>query len=175
MAYTTTRAPGEIFIQLAVRAGRDTRLKWAAKGLLWELLTYHDGELPSDEDLYDAHRAAREAIGEKADGIDLLRGALDDLERRGYLVRLQIRDEHGHRRSVRALTDSPGHHKLAVQQVHADAQALIRKSERLAAERVLLKQEEFPRPAHCPPADSLGVTRDDQVVSLAERRARKAS
>lgn len=172
-AYTTTRAEGEIFIQLAVRAGRDTRLKLAAKGLLWELLTYHDGELPSDEDIYESHRQSREAEGQRADGLDVIRGGLNDLERLGYLVRLQIRDQAGRKRSVRALTDSPGHHKLDIKTAYDDAQHLIRKAERLSAERELLVQQEFPRLAHCPPADSLGTARDN-VISLDDRRLNRA-
>lgn len=173
VAYTTTRAPGEMFIQLAVRAGRDTRLRLAAKGLLWELLTYHDSELPSDEDVYEEHRRTREAEGQRADGLDVIRGGLNDLERLGYLVRLQIRDAAGRKRSVRALTDSPGHHKLDVKTAHEAAQQLIRKPERLAAERELLQQEQFPRPAHCPPTDSLGVARNN-VISLEDRRLGRA-
>jgi hypothetical protein len=171
VAYTTTRAPGELFIQLSVRAGRDTRLKLAAKGLLFELLTYHDAELPSDEDLYEAHRSAREAEGLKPDGIDLIRGALADLERAGYLVRLTIRDAGGQRRSVRALTDSPGHHKLDIIKIHEAADAVAKKDERLAQQRALLVQQEFPRGAHCPPPGSLGVAQDRKVVSLAAHRA----
>jgi len=175
VAYTTTRAPGEVFIQLAVRAGRDMQLKLAAKGLLWELLTYHDGELPADEDIYEAHRAAREAEGLKADGVDLIRGALVDLERAGYLVRLNVRDTGGRKRMVRALTDSPGHHKLNILAVYQDAQEIAKKAERLEAERMLLKQQEFPRGAHCPPADSLGLAKEGKVISLAAHRASKAS
>jgi len=173
VAYTTTRAPGEIFIQLAVRAGRDTRLKLAAKGLLWELLTYHDAELPADQDIYDAHRAAREAEGMKPDGVDLIRGALDDLERWGYLVRLTIRDAGGQRRSVRALTDSPGYHKLNVLAIQHQAHQITKKADRLAAERVLLVQQEFPRGPHCPPADSRGVAQDN-VIDLETRRLNRA-
>lgn len=173
-AYTTTRAPGEIFIQLAVRAGRDTRLRLAAKGLLWELLTYHDSELPADEDIWRAHRETREAEGFKSDGIDVIRGALDDLEHWGYLVRVYVRDARGKKRVVRALTDSPGHHKLDVLARYQRAQAITKKADRLAAERELLVQHPFPRGAHCPPAGSGGTARDDKVISLAEHRAARS-
>ncbi len=174
VAYTTTRAPGEIFIQLAVRAGRDTRLKLASKGLLFELLTYHDGELPSDEDIYAGHRAAREAEGLKPDGIELIRGALDDLDHFGYLVRKTIRDINGQCRSVRAVTDSPGHHKLNLLEIFQKADQIMNKRDRLTALRELLVQREFPRGAHCPPADSRGAASDQRVVSLAAVRAARA-
>jgi hypothetical protein len=174
VAYTTTRAPGETFIQLSVRAARDTRLKLAAKGLLFELLTYHDSELPSDEDIYEAHRTAREAEGLKSDGIDMIRGALADLERWGYLVRLTVRDSAGQRRSVRALTDSPGHHKLDVLAIFGTADAIADKAKRLAAQRELLVQRDFPRGAHCPPLDATGSAQGGKVVSLDQARAARA-
>ncbi len=175
VAYTTTRAPGEPFIQLAIRAGRDTRLKLVAKGLLWELLTYHDSELPSDEDLCREHRARREAEGLKPDGIDLIRGGLDDLERWGYLVRLQIRDSKGQCRSVRALTDSPGYHKLNVLAIYHQAHQVAGKAERLAAERELLEQQEFPRGAHCPPVGSRDLACESTVIDFEARRIARAS
>lgn len=174
VAYTTSRAADEAFIQLAVRAGRDTRLKLSAKGLLWELLTYHDDELPSDEEIYWAHRESREAQGLKSDGLASIRGALDDLERWGYLVRLRIQDAQGHPRSVRAVTDSPGHHKLDVPGIYEQAQKIPVKAERLDAERVLLKQQDFPRGAHTPGPGSIGSTKGASVISLAERRAARA-
>lgn len=174
VAYTTTRSPGETFIPLAVRAGRDTRLKLAAKGLLWELLTYHDGELPADRDIWEAHRAAREAEGLKSDGIDAIRGALDDLERWGYLVRFQIRDASGQRRSVRALTDSPGHHKLDVLEAYREADQISGKTERLAKMRELLTQQSFPRGGHCPAAQHRSEEASGNVVSLDTHRRRRA-
>jgi hypothetical protein len=179
VAYTSLGADAsgccELFVRLSVRALRDQRLSLAARGLLAELSTYHDGEMPSAEDLEQANKAARrelaEKTGTKAGYGQSHASAMKELEQLGYLFRQRIYAEKGRPVSIRALTDTPGHHKFDLPGMYEAAMQLSDPGERKAAVRDLAEQRDFPRPVHAyRPADHTA-----EVISLADRRARKTA
>lgn len=66
---------------------RDMRLSWKAKGLLAYIASHHAGHRLSTAQI---HAAA-------TDGPDAVRTAIVELETAGYLHRIELRDEKGHR------------------------------------------------------------------------------
>lgn len=177
VAYTSLGADAagryELFIRLSVEAMRDQRLSLAARGLLGELSTYHDGELPSAEDLEKANRDVRKALAEEAGEEKVGYGqsyaaAMKELERFGYLFRQRIYAEKGRPVSIRALTDTPGYHKYDLPGLYEQAMAHSDPEQRKVAVRALAEQRHFPRPVH---AYRPAVETAANVVSLSERRA----
>jgi hypothetical protein len=75
----------------------DTRLTWAARGLLWYLLSKPDHWQVMFGDLLRAGEARR----------DKLQGLLKELEGAGYLVRTRTHDARGHWRWASTLYENP--------------------------------------------------------------------
>lgn len=89
---------GSHFTMIANAAARDRRLSRRARGLLLEILSHRDGFGISEASL----------IAGGPEGRDAIRTALRELERYGYLHRVQERDERGRLgESVFYVTDMP--------------------------------------------------------------------
>lgn len=79
--------PADSFTIIDNRWLRDPRLSWKAKGLLSYIASHAPGHQLTTEQIH----------AESTDGPDGVRSGLAELERAGYLQRIELRDGRGHR------------------------------------------------------------------------------
>lgn len=87
MAIRRGPIPADCFTIIDNRWLRDSRLSWKAKGLLAYIASHSAGHVLTMEQIY----------AEGSDGADAVRSGLVELERIGYLRRIELRDGRGHR------------------------------------------------------------------------------
>jgi hypothetical protein len=86
------------FTSIANEALEDARLSFRARGLLAWLLSKPDGWTVNSESIVDSG----------AEGRDAIRTALNELEKVGYLLRENVRNDKGQWISVSTIYESPG-------------------------------------------------------------------
>ncbi|MEV7815593.1 MULTISPECIES: helix-turn-helix domain-containing protein [Streptomyces] len=166
---------GQDFTQVFNKAVRDTRLSRRARGLLVELLSHRDGYGVSIELL----------VKQGPEGRDAIRGALDELEKHGYLHRTRERDEKTGRlgNAVYEVTDMPEGLLLTVSVPWADdepepaAEAEGSTSEP-ASEKPTLDSPTQDKPLHkntSPKNTKIQEEQDDAPSARSAADARRAS
>jgi hypothetical protein len=102
--------PPEGWVPVANATAQNRRLSWRAKGLLLDMLSFPDGY----EITFDRLMAMAKAAGDPdVEGRDAMRRAMQELERKGYIVhgRRSVKDETTERvlwRTETAVCDLPG-------------------------------------------------------------------
>lgn len=99
--------PDDHFTILPNAMLRDSRLTYAARGILAELLTHIDGWETTTEALWKL--AQRDRVGLTVEGRRALRSAFAELEHLGYMVRRKTQGDDGRFVTAVELYDTPDH------------------------------------------------------------------